>query len=53
MLLTAIAACSPRVTVEAPKEPIRMVVDINIRHELFVKIDRELDTVIDENEDIF
>ena len=49
----ALAACQPRVAVEAPKEPIHVVVDVNVKHELYVKLDKEADRLIDENEDIF
>ena len=52
-LAALLAACSPRVTVEAPKEPIHMIVDVNIKHELLVKIDKDVEKLIDEKEDIF
>ncbi len=46
-------ACSPRVVVEPPKEPIHVIVDVNIKHELYVKLDKEAARVIDENENLF
>ena len=52
-VLLLAAACSPKVAVEAPKEPIHGVVDVNVKHELYVKLDKEADRLIDENEDIF
>lgn len=52
-VLLAVAACQPKVTVEPPKEPIHVVVDVNIKHELYVKLDKEAARVIDENEDLF
>jgi hypothetical protein len=51
--LLAGAACSPKVTVEPPKEPIHVIVDVNIKHELYVKLDKEAARVIDENENLF
>ena len=52
-ILLAGAACSPRVIVEPPKEPIHVIVDVNIKHELYVKLDKEAARVIDENENLF
>ena len=40
------AGCTPRVTVEAPKEPITINNNIKIEHEIHVKVDRELDQLI-------
>ena len=44
-------ACAPRVKLEAPDEPI--VIHIKIEHELRVKLDRELEQLFEENEDLF
>jgi len=51
--LLAGVACSPKVTVEPPKEPIHVIVDVNIKHELYVKLDKEAARVIDENDNLF
>jgi hypothetical protein len=52
-VLLAGAGCSPRVVVEPPKEPIHVIVDVNIKHELYVKLDKEAAKVIDQNENLF
>jgi hypothetical protein len=52
-LLVLGAACSPRVSVEAPKEPIHVIVDVNIKHELYVKLEKDAEKVIDQNPDLF
>jgi hypothetical protein len=52
-LLLALAACTPRVVVEAPKEPITINMNIKIEHEIRVKVDKELDEVFAEQGDIF
>jgi hypothetical protein len=49
----ALAACTPRVVVEAPKEPITINMNIKIQHEIRVKVDKDLDTVFSKQEDIF
>ena len=49
----AIAACSPTVRVEAPSEPIEINLNIRIEQEVRIKVDRELDALFDEEDDIF
>jgi hypothetical protein len=51
--LAALAACTPKVAVEAPKEPITINMNIKIEHEIRVKVDKELDQAFDKNSDIF
>lgn len=51
--LIAIAACSPRVEVAVPSEPITINLNVKIEHEILVKVDREIDTLLSENDDIF
>lgn len=46
-------ACSPRVAVEAPKEPIHIIMDVNIKHELYVKVDKDAEQLISENDTLF
>jgi len=53
LLLAALAACQPRVAVEAPKEPIVINMNIKIEHEIRVKVDRDLEQVFAEKKDIF
>ena len=49
----ALLACTPKVQVEAPKEPITINMNIKIEHEIRVKVDRELDDLIEEESEIF
>ncbi len=51
--IASFAACSPKVQIQAPKEPITINLNIKIEHEIRVKIDRDLDSLIDENDDLF
>ncbi len=53
LLFLAATSCAPRVAVEAPKEPIHVVVDVNIKHELYVKLEKDAEKVIDNNPDLF
>ena len=53
LCLAAAASCTPKVMVEAPKEPITINMNIKIEHEIRVKVDKDLDAAIDSREDIF
>ncbi|MFW5823715.1 MAG: YnbE family lipoprotein [Marinobacter sp.] len=38
-----LAACTPTVQMAAPKEPITVNLNVKIQHEIYVKVDREVD----------
>lgn len=46
-------ACTPKVQVEAPDEPITINLNVKIDHEVRVKVDRELEDAYRENPDLF
>ncbi len=48
-----LSACTPRVAIEAPKEPITINMNIKIEHEIRVKVDKDLEQVFADKEDIF
>ena len=48
-----LAACQPKVQIEAPKEPITINLNVKIEHEVRVKVDRELDELFKEEGDLF
>ena len=37
------AACTPTVQVAAPKEPITVNLNVRIQHEIYVKVDQDVD----------
>jgi hypothetical protein len=51
--LALLAACTPKVQLEAPKEPITINMNIKIEHEIRVKVDKDLDQLFAENDEIF
>lgn len=55
MLLTGITmgGCTPTVRLEAPKEPIRFDVNVNITEEKRLQIDKELLSLIRRNPGLF
>ena len=56
VLLTTVAtgllACQPTVKVEAPDKPIEINMNVNIKHEILVKVEREVEEMF-ENEELF
>lgn len=43
LLGSLLAACTPTVQMAAPKEPITVNLNVKIQHEIYVKVDREVD----------
>ena len=52
-LFFTIAACTPRVELAMPEEPITINLNVKIDHEIRVKIDKELDDLFDEDSGLF
>lgn len=48
VLTMATAACTPTVQMAAPKEPITVNLNVKIQHEIYVKVDRDVDALFDE-----
>ena len=53
LVLTLLAACSPTVKVEAPDKPIEINLNINIEHNVKIQIDKQLDELMEDEDDIF
>lgn len=49
----ALISCKPTVKVEAPEKPITINMNIKIDHEIRVKLDRDIENMLDERKDIF
>jgi hypothetical protein len=47
------AGCTPTVKVEAPDKPIVINLNVKIEQEVRVKIDRDVDTLLQDNPDLF
>ena len=48
-----VGACTPKVEVVAPKEPITINLNVKIEHEIRVKVDKELDSVFSKDKGLF
>ena len=51
----SLAACAPKATVEVkpPEEPIVINLNVKIEHEIRVKVDKDLDQLFAEDEELF
>lgn len=50
--LLGLAACTPTVKI-ATDEPITINLNVNIKHEILVKVDRELDDLFSDKSELF
>jgi hypothetical protein len=48
-----VAGCTPTVKVEAPDKPIVINLNVKIEQEVRIKIDRDVDTLLQDNPDLF
>ena len=48
-----VACAGPTVRLAAPSEPININLNVKIEHEIYVKVDRQLDDVFDESSGLF
>ncbi|MDM8350093.1 YnbE family lipoprotein [Pseudomonas sp. sp1636] len=47
------AACTPTVQLAAPKEPININLNVKIEHEIYIKVDKALDSMFSESSGLF
>lgn len=52
-LVVVAAACQPKVAIEAPKDPIVINLNVKIEQEVRVKVEKDVDDLFSENDDIF
>ena len=52
-LVILAVGCAPTVKVEAPEEPIEINLNVKIEHEIRVKVERDIEELLSENEDLF
>lgn len=48
-----LAACSPRLAIEPPSEPITINLNIKIEQEVRIRVERDLDQLFTSEQDIF
>ena len=47
------AGCTPRVALEAPKEPITINLNVKIDHEIRVRVERDIDDLFGDDSGLF
>ena len=47
------SGCSPKVQVTAPTEPITNNLNVKIEHEISVKVDKDLEQLFEEDDELF
>ena len=52
-LVLLISACSPTVQLQAPDKPIEINMTVNIKHEILVKVEKEVQQLFDSNKGLF
>lgn len=50
---TTLVACTPTVKVEAPDKPIVINLNVKIEQEVRVKVDKDVDTLLQDNPNLF
>ena len=48
-ILILFSACTPTVKVEAPDKPIEINMNINIKHEILIKVERQVEELLDDD----
>ena len=49
----SLSGCAPTIQLAAPTEPIRIDVNVKIEHEVRVRVDEELDALLENEDEIF
>ena len=53
VLSLMLAACTPRIELAMPDEPITINLNVKIDHEIRVKVDKELDSLFEDDSGLF
>jgi hypothetical protein len=53
LLSASLLGCSPTVQLAAPKEPIEINLNVKIQHEIRIQVDKELQSLFEEDSNLF
>ncbi|GGY61794.1 YnbE family lipoprotein [Cellvibrio zantedeschiae] len=53
LFCTLIIACTPTVQLAVPKEPININLNVKIEHEIYIKVDKQLDDLFSKSSGLF
>ncbi|AJD47223.1 hypothetical protein S7S_04005 [Isoalcanivorax pacificus W11-5] len=51
--LLPLAACTPRIALEAPKEPITINLNVKIDHEIRLRVEKDIDELFSDDSALF
>jgi hypothetical protein len=49
VLMVLVSACTPTIKVEAPDKPIEINMNINIKHEILIKVEKQVEELLDDD----
>lgn len=52
-LVMLCVACTPRIALEAPKDPITINLNVKIDHEIRLKVEKDVEQLLNENSGLF
>ncbi|MFZ1537283.1 MAG: YnbE family lipoprotein [Chromatiaceae bacterium] len=53
LFLPLMVACTPTVQLAMPSEPININLNVKIEHEIYIKVDKDLDKVLNKSSGLF
>lgn len=52
-LMVTASACTPTVKVAVPSEPININLNVKIQHEIYIRVDKQLDELFSDSSGLF
>lgn len=53
LVSSLLIGCTPRIEVAAPKEPITINMNVKIEHEIHIKVDKDVESLLKSRSDLF
>ena len=53
LLVLLLSGCVPRIELAAPSAPITINMNVKIEHEIHIKVDKDVETMLKNNSDLF
>lgn len=53
VVVVMLTGCTPRIEVAAPKEPITINMNVKIEHEIHIKVDKDVESLLKSRSDLF
>ncbi|WP_105610162.1 YnbE family lipoprotein [Cronobacter malonaticus] len=53
VITLALCGCTPRIEVAGPKEPITINMNVKIEHDIHIKVDKDVEALLQSRSDLF